>query len=113
MSDAFRAGLAESPLVQILSSRRPGVKTFVTGSVDTAAAGYSISVHLTRGPKADRPEPIAETATDSADLMKSLSQAMYPGCEMKNLTAEETRGLVEFSFNRLLSRFRKVQQLNA
>ena len=74
LSDAFRAGLAESPSVQILSSRRPGVKTFVIGSVDTAAAGYSISVHLTRGPKTDRREPIAETATDSADVMRVLGR---------------------------------------
>ena len=74
LSDAFRAGLAESPSVQILSSRRPDVKTFVTGSIDTAAAGYSISVHLTRGPKADRAEPIAETATDSADVMRVLGR---------------------------------------
>jgi tetratricopeptide (TPR) repeat protein len=74
LSDAFRAGLAESPSVQILSSRRPGVKAFVTGSIDTAAAGYSITVHLSRGPKADRPEPIAETATDSADVMRVLGR---------------------------------------
>jgi tetratricopeptide (TPR) repeat protein len=74
LSDAFRAGLAESPSAQIVSSRRPGVKAFVTGSVDTAAAGYSISVHLTRGPKSDRPEPIAETATDSADVMHVLGR---------------------------------------
>ncbi len=45
-------------------------------------------------------EPLIRYLADSADLMKSLSQAMYPGCEMKNLTKEETRGLVEFSFNR-------------
>src|SRR4051812_8378788 len=32
--------------------------------------------------------------------MKRPLPAMYPGCEMKNLTKEETRGLVEFSFNR-------------
>jgi tetratricopeptide (TPR) repeat protein/tRNA A-37 threonylcarbamoyl transferase component Bud32 len=74
LSDALRAGLAESPSVEILSSRRPGVKTFVTGSIDTAAAGFSISVHLTRGPKSDRPEPIAETATDSADVMRVLGR---------------------------------------
>ena len=74
LSDAFRTGLAESPSVQILSSRRRGVKAFVTGTIDTAAAGYSISVHLTRGPKADRPEPIAETATDSADVMRVLGR---------------------------------------
>lgn len=45
-------------------------------------------------------EPLIRYLADSADLMKGLSQAMYPGCEMKNLTKEETRGLVEFSFNR-------------
>ena len=50
--------------------------------------------------KAKVKEPLIRYLADSADLMKSLSQAMYPGCEMKNLTAEETRGLVEFSFNR-------------
>jgi natural product biosynthesis luciferase-like monooxygenase protein len=50
--------------------------------------------------KAKVKEPMIRYLADSADLMKSLSQALYPGCEMKNLTAEETRGLVEFSFNR-------------
>ncbi len=50
--------------------------------------------------KAKVKEPLIRYLADSADLMKGLSQAMYPGCEMKNLTAEETRGLVEFSFNR-------------
>lgn len=50
--------------------------------------------------KAKVKEPMIRYLADSADLMKGLSQAMYPGCEMKNLTAEETRGLVEFSFNR-------------
>jgi natural product biosynthesis luciferase-like monooxygenase protein len=44
--------------------------------------------------------PMIRYLADSADLMKGLAQAMYPGCEMKNLTEEETRGLVEFSFNR-------------
>ena len=50
--------------------------------------------------KAKVKEPMIRYLADSADLLKGLSQAMYPGCEMKNLTAEETRGLVEFSFNR-------------
>jgi tetratricopeptide (TPR) repeat protein len=74
LSDAFRAGLAESPSVQILSARRPGVKTFVAGSIDGGAAGYVISVHLTRGPKSDRPEPIVETATDSTDVVRALGR---------------------------------------
>lgn len=50
--------------------------------------------------KAKVKEPMIRYLADSADLMKSLSQAMYPGCDMAKLTAEETRGLVEFSFNR-------------
>jgi len=74
LSDAFRTGLAESPSVRILSSRQPGVKTFVTGSIDSAAAGYAISVHLTRGSATDRPEPLAETATDSADVVRVLAR---------------------------------------
>ena len=74
LSDAFRTGLAESPAVQILSTRRPGVKTFVIGSIDTTAAGYAISVRLTRGPKTDRREPLVETATDSADVVRVLGR---------------------------------------
>ncbi len=74
LSDAFRAGLAESPSAQIVSSHRAGVTTSVTGSLDTAGAGYAISVHLTRGQKADRPEPIAETASDSADVIRALGR---------------------------------------
>lgn len=50
--------------------------------------------------KAKVKEPMIRYLADSADLLKGLSEAMYPGCEMKNLTADETRGLVEFSFNR-------------
>jgi len=74
LSDAFRTGLAESPSVQIVSTRRPGVKTFVIGSIDTAAAGYAISVRLTRGPKTDQRDPLAETATDSADVVRVLGR---------------------------------------
>ncbi len=50
--------------------------------------------------KAEVKEPMIRYLADSADLLKGLSQAMYPGCEMTNLTAKETRGLVEFSFER-------------
>jgi natural product biosynthesis luciferase-like monooxygenase protein len=45
-------------------------------------------------------EPLMRYLADSADLLKGLTQALYPGAEMRNLTAEETRALVEFSFNR-------------
>jgi len=74
LSDAFRAGLAESPAIQVLSARRPGVKTSVTGSIDTAAAGFAISVRLTRPQTADRPETIAETAVDANDVVRALGR---------------------------------------
>ena len=74
LSDAFRAGLAESPSIQVLSARRPGVKSSVTGSIDTAAAGFAISVHLTRGQKTDRPETITETAADAGDVLRALGR---------------------------------------
>jgi natural product biosynthesis luciferase-like monooxygenase protein len=45
-------------------------------------------------------EPLMRYLADSADLLRGLTQALYPGAEMKNLTAEETHALVEFSFNR-------------
>ncbi|HVS52166.1 MAG TPA: MupA/Atu3671 family FMN-dependent luciferase-like monooxygenase [Opitutaceae bacterium] len=44
--------------------------------------------------------PLMRYLADSADLLKGLTQALYPGAEMKNLTPEETQALVEFSFNR-------------
>lgn len=73
LSDAFRAGLAESPSIQIVAARRPGVKSSVTGSIDTAAAGFAISVHLTRG-KTDSSETITETAADAGDVLRSLGR---------------------------------------
>jgi natural product biosynthesis luciferase-like monooxygenase protein len=45
-------------------------------------------------------EPLMRYLADSADLLKGLTQALYPGAEMRDLTADETRALVEFSFNR-------------
>jgi hypothetical protein len=42
--------------------------------------------------KAKVKEPMIRYLADSADLMKSLSQAMYPGCEMKNLTRRKRVG---------------------
>ncbi|HWA25816.1 MAG TPA: MupA/Atu3671 family FMN-dependent luciferase-like monooxygenase [Lacunisphaera sp.] len=44
--------------------------------------------------------PLCRYLADSADLLKGLSQALYPGAEMKNLAAEEMNALVEYSFNR-------------
>lgn len=44
--------------------------------------------------------PLCRYLADSADLLKGLSQALYPGAEMKNLAPEEMNALVEYSFNR-------------
>lgn len=44
--------------------------------------------------------PLCRYLADSADLLKGLSQALYPGAEMKNLSREEMDALVEYSFNR-------------
>ena len=74
LSDAFRAGLAESPTIHVLSTRRPGVKPSVSGSIDTAAAGFAISVRLTRGQSEGGPETITETAADAGDVMRALGR---------------------------------------
>ena len=44
--------------------------------------------------------PLCRYLADSADLLKGLSQALYPGADMKGLGAEEMNALVEYSFNR-------------
>ena len=44
--------------------------------------------------------PLCRYLADSADLLKGLSQAIYPGADMKSLSTEEMNTLVEYSFNR-------------
>ncbi|MDB6114914.1 MAG: non-ribosomal peptide synthetase [Lacunisphaera sp.] len=44
--------------------------------------------------------PLCRYLADSADLLKGLSQALYPGAEMKNLAKEEMDALIDYSFNR-------------
>ena len=44
--------------------------------------------------------PLCRYLADSADLLKGLSQAVYPGADMKSLSTEEMNTLVEYSFNR-------------
>ncbi len=44
--------------------------------------------------------PMCRYLADSADLMKGLSQALYPGAEMKDLSDDEMQALVNHSFNR-------------
>ncbi len=44
--------------------------------------------------------PLCRYLADSADLLKGLSEALYPGADMKNLAPDEMNALVEYSFNR-------------
>ncbi len=74
LSDALRAGLAESPSIQIVSGRRAGAKSSVSGSIAAAGAGFTITVQLTRGQKDAPPAPITETAADAGDVMRALGR---------------------------------------
>ncbi len=102
------AGVLTHLLGQDLAELAKKVEIYREARRDSGHAGegcVTIALHTFVGDdlatvKATVKEPLIRYLADSADLMKGLSQAMYPGCEMKNLTAEETRGLVEFSFNR-------------
>ena len=44
--------------------------------------------------------PLCRYLADSADLLKGLSQALYPGADFRALQPEEVEAIVEFSFNR-------------
>jgi natural product biosynthesis luciferase-like monooxygenase protein len=44
--------------------------------------------------------PLCRYLADSADLLKGLSQALYPGAEMKDLAPAEMDVLINHSFNR-------------
>jgi natural product biosynthesis luciferase-like monooxygenase protein len=44
--------------------------------------------------------PLCRYLADSADLLKGLTQALYPGAEIKSLMPDEVQALVEYSFNR-------------
>ena len=44
--------------------------------------------------------PLCRYLADSVDLLKGLSQALYPGAEMKDLPPAEMNALVDYSFNR-------------
>lgn len=102
------AGVLTHLLGQELDDLKKKIALYRQARRDAGHAGegcVTIALHTFVGDdleavKAKVKEPLIRYLADSADLMKSLSQAMYPGAEMKNLTAEETRGLVEYSFNR-------------
>lgn len=50
--------------------------------------------------KAKVHDPLCRYLADSVDLLTGLTQALYPGAEMKNLKPEEKQALIEYSFNR-------------
>lgn len=71
LSDALRTGLDESPAI-IVASGRQRADARITGSIDSAGAGYSISVQLTKS-DGQRAPAIVETATDSAGVVGMLA----------------------------------------
>ncbi len=108
LAGEMNAGVLTHLLGQDLEELAKKIKIYRQARRDAGHEGagcVTIALHTFVGEnleavKARVKEPMIRYLADSADLMKSLSQAMYPGCEMKNLSAEETRGLVEYSFNR-------------
>ncbi len=50
--------------------------------------------------KAKVHDPLCRYLADSVDLLAGLTQALYPGAEIKTLKPEEKQALVEYSFNR-------------
>lgn len=102
LTDAFRADLAQSPLVQVLSLRqvrstlmrmerapeavlddslareiavREGVKGFVSGSVARVGAGYTLTVQLTSAQTGEALTGLRETARDSTQLIAAVDRA--------------------------------------
>ena len=45
-------------------------------------------------------EPLCRYLADSVDLLSGLTQALYPGAEIKSLKPDEKQALIEYSFNR-------------
>lgn len=45
-------------------------------------------------------DPLCRYLRESVELLRDLSQALYPGAEVKKLTEEEMQAVVEYSFNR-------------
>jgi natural product biosynthesis luciferase-like monooxygenase protein len=44
--------------------------------------------------------PLCRYLRESVELLRDMSQALYPGAEMKKLSEEEMQAVVEYSFNR-------------
>ena len=92
LSDAFRAGLAESPTLRVLSTRqlrstlggadddslarvvilRRAVRSVVSGRIEAANGGFAITAQVTSTEKGSQPVTIQETAADSLDVMTAL-----------------------------------------
>jgi natural product biosynthesis luciferase-like monooxygenase protein len=45
-------------------------------------------------------DPLCRYLRESVELLRDLSQGLYPGADVKKLSEEETQAVVEYSFNR-------------
>jgi serine/threonine protein kinase/tetratricopeptide (TPR) repeat protein len=102
VTDAFRADLAQSPLVQVMSLRqvrstllrmqrspevvlddslareialREGIKAFVSGTVARVGTGYTLTVQLTGAQTGEALTGLRETARDSSQLLAAVDRA--------------------------------------
>jgi tetratricopeptide (TPR) repeat protein/tRNA A-37 threonylcarbamoyl transferase component Bud32 len=74
LSDALRAGLAESPSIGVATARQ-GTGAELTGSIErTAGAGYTLTVQLTTSRDSAGPRTLHETALDSSDVIPALGR---------------------------------------
>ena len=73
LGDAFRTGIAESPVLVVRSARQRA-DVMVTGSVDSVAGGFSITVQAARPGKGEPPSVLRETVGDSADVLPALGR---------------------------------------
>jgi natural product biosynthesis luciferase-like monooxygenase protein len=65
----------------------------------------SIALHTFVGENIDEVralvhDPLCRYLRESVELLRELSQGLYPGADVKKLTEEETQAVVEYSFNR-------------
>ena len=74
LSDALRAGLAESPSIAVASARE-STGAEITGSIERAGGdGYTLTVQLTNSRDKTGPRILHETALDSGDVLPALGR---------------------------------------
>ncbi|HUQ80529.1 MAG TPA: hypothetical protein VM076_05320, partial [Gemmatimonadaceae bacterium] len=74
LTDALRAGLTESPTVTVASARGAAADASLSGSIEPASAGFTISISLSKGRHGTSAATLTETAIDSTDVMGALSR---------------------------------------